>query len=74
MWRPKPRARCYVSRRATSAIADVKVQLDAMTYDRVIWNPYVAHRAGRPLVVSTMFSAFLRLGILAHRHLSERVL
>ena len=70
----KPHAGHYVTRRATSAITDVRVQLDALTYDGMIWNPYVAHRAGRPLVVSAMFSGFLRLGILIHRHLSERVL
>jgi len=70
----EPHARRYVIGRATSAIADVRVQLDALTYDRVIWSPYGAHSAGRPLVVSAMFSAFLRLGILVHRHLPECVL
>jgi len=70
----EPRARHYVTRRATSAIADVRVQLDALTYDGVIWNPYGAYRAGRPLVVSAMFSGFLRLGILVHHHLLECVL
>jgi len=70
----KPRARCYITGRATFAIAYVRVQLDALTYDVVIWNPYGAYRAGRPLVVSGMFSGFLRLGILVHRHLLERVL
>jgi len=40
----------------------------------MIWNPYVAHRAGRPLLTHGMFSSFLRLGTLVHRHLSERVL
>jgi len=70
----KPRARRYITRRATSAIPDVRVQLDALTLDGVIWNPYVAHRAGRPLVVYAMFSGYLRLGIFVHRHLSERVL
>ena len=40
----------------------------------MIWNPHVAHRAGRPLVVSAMFYGFLRLGILIHCHLPERVL
>ncbi|XP_027941044.1 uncharacterized protein LOC114194831 [Vigna unguiculata] len=70
----EPRARRYITGRATSAIADVRVQLDALTYDGVIWNPYVAHRAGRPLVVSAMFSGYLKLGILVHRHLLKRVL
>jgi len=70
----KPRARRYIIGRTTSAIADVRVRLDVLTYDEVIWNPYVAHRAGRQLVVSAMFSGYLRLGILVHRHLLERVL
>jgi len=48
--------------------------LDVLTYDGVIWCPYGTHRAGRPLVVSAMFSGFLKLGILVHRHLSEHVL
>ena len=70
----EPRAKHYITRRTTSAIADVRVQLAALTYDGVTWNPYVAHRAGRPLVVSTMFSGFIKLGILVHCHLTERVL
>jgi len=48
--------------------------LDALTYDGMIWNPYVAHRASRPLLTHGMFSGFLRLGTLVHRHLPERVL
>jgi len=70
----EPRARRYITGRAISTIVDVRVQLAALTYDGVIWNPYVAHRAGRPLVVSAMFSGYLTLGILTHRHLSKRVL
>jgi len=48
--------------------------LDALTYDEMIWNPYVAHGAGQPLLTHAMFSGFLRLGILVHRYLPERVL
>ncbi|XP_027911497.1 protein MAIN-LIKE 2-like [Vigna unguiculata] len=70
----EPRVRHYIIGRATSVIADVRVQLDALTYDGVIWNPYGAHWASRPLVVSAMFYGYLRLGILVHRHLPERVL
>jgi len=42
----EPHARHYVTGRATSATADVRVQLDALTYDEVIWSPYGVHRAG----------------------------
>jgi len=41
-----PRARRYVTGCATSAIVDVRVQLDVLTYDGVIWNPYVTHKVG----------------------------
>ncbi|XP_027923042.1 protein MAIN-LIKE 2-like [Vigna unguiculata] len=41
----EPRALRYVTGRAISATADVRVQLDGLTYDGMIWNPYVAHRA-----------------------------
>ena len=70
----EPRALRYVIGRVISAIADVRVQLDGLTYDGMNWNPYVAHRAARQLVTHGMFSGFLRVGTLVHRHLPERVL
>ncbi|XP_027935732.1 protein MAIN-LIKE 1-like [Vigna unguiculata] len=70
----EPRALRYVTGRAISAIADVRVQLDGLTYDGMIWNPYVAHRAARQLVTHGMFSGFLRVGTVVQRHLPERVL
>ena len=70
----EPCAIRYVTGCAISAITDVRLQLDALTYDGMIWNPYVAHRAARPLLTHGMFSGFLRLGTLVHRHLPERVL
>ena len=42
----EPRVRRYVTGCATSAIVDVRVQLDVLTYDGVIWNPYVTHKVG----------------------------
>ncbi|XP_027931987.1 protein MAIN-LIKE 1-like [Vigna unguiculata] len=70
----EPRALRYVTGRAISAIADVRVQLDGLTYDGMIWNPYVAHRAARQLVTHGMFSGILRVGTVVQRHLPERVL
>ena len=70
----EPRTLRYVTGRAISAIADVRVQLDGLTYDGMIWNPYVAHRAARQLVTHGMFSGFLRIGTVVQRHLPERVL
>ncbi|XP_027915206.1 protein MAIN-LIKE 1-like [Vigna unguiculata] len=70
----EPRALRYVTGCAISAIADVRVQLDGLTYDGMIWNPYVAHRAARQLVTHGMFSGFLRVGTVVQRHLPERVL
>jgi len=68
------RATRYVTGRVTSTISDIRVYLDALTYDGVIWCPYETHRAARPLIISAMFSGFLKLGILVHHHLSECVL
>ena len=60
--------------RLNCTLLEVRAQLDALTYDGVIWNPYVTHRVTRPLMNIALFCGFIRLGEIVHRHLPDRVL
>jgi len=46
----------------------------ALTYDAIVWNLYASHQVTRPLITISLFSSFMRVGEIAHRHLHECVL
>ena len=60
--------------RLNCTLLEVRAQLDAFTYNGVIWNPYATHRVTRPLMNIAIFCGFIRLGEIVHRHLSDCVL
>ncbi|XP_047166760.1 protein MAINTENANCE OF MERISTEMS-like [Vigna umbellata] len=70
----RPRAAKWESPRQGSTLLEVRVHLDALTYDLVIWYPYESHRESRPFYGVCMFSGWIRIGETLCRHLPERVL
>jgi len=64
----------FLTLRLNYTLHEVRAQLDALMYDGVVWNSYASHRVNRPLITITLFSGFIRVGEIGHRHLSERVL
>ncbi|XP_068498257.1 protein MAINTENANCE OF MERISTEMS-like [Phaseolus vulgaris] len=69
-----PRAARYIVAHQICAVGDVRVQLDGLTHDDVIWTPYEDHRLNRLFETIYLFSSHLRLGNLSQRHMPERVL
>ncbi|XP_052730107.1 protein MAIN-LIKE 1-like [Vigna angularis] len=70
----RPRAAKWESPRQGSTLLEVRVHLDALTYDSVIWYPYESHRESRPFYGVCMFSGWIRIGETLCRHFPERVL
>jgi len=68
------RATPYIVAHQICAVGDVRVQLDGVTHDDIIWTPYEDHRLSRPFETIYLFSGLLRLGNLSQRHMPERVL
>ncbi|XP_068487178.1 protein MAIN-LIKE 1-like [Phaseolus vulgaris] len=69
-----PRAARYIVAHQISTVGDVRVQLDGVTHDDIIWTLYEDHRLSKPFETIYLFSGHLRLGSLSHRHMPERVL
>ncbi|XP_014511740.1 protein MAINTENANCE OF MERISTEMS-like [Vigna radiata var. radiata] len=70
----KPRAAKWESPRQGSTLLEVRVHLDALTYDLVICYPYESHRETRPFYGVCIFSGWIRIGDTLCRHFPERVL
>ena len=70
----RPRATRYLVPRLNCTLHEVRAQLDILTFDGVVWSPYASHRQTHPLITISLFSGFIRVGDIAHRHLPERVL
>ncbi|XP_017408637.1 protein MAINTENANCE OF MERISTEMS-like [Vigna angularis] len=66
----RPRAAKWESPRQGSTLLEVRVHLDALTYDSVIWYP----QETRPFYGICMFSGWIRIREMLCRHLPERVL
>ncbi|XP_068504193.1 protein MAIN-LIKE 2-like [Phaseolus vulgaris] len=69
-----PRVARYIVALHICVVGDVRLQLDGVTHDDIIWTPYEDHRLSRPFETIYLFSSHLRLGSLSHRHMPERVL
>ncbi|KOM41117.1 hypothetical protein LR48_Vigan04g131500 [Vigna angularis] len=69
-----PRASRYIPPRVGWSLTRGRTFLDALSYDVVIWNPYLSHRRTCPLIAIIMYLGWIRLGDMIHRHLPERVL
>ncbi|XP_052730510.1 protein MAIN-LIKE 1-like [Vigna angularis] len=69
-----PRAMRWQSPRQSSTLAEIRSQLDALTYSRVVWHPYEGHRAIRPFFDICMYYGWIRISDTLCRHLPERVL
>jgi len=69
-----PWATRYIVAHHICVVGDVRVQLDGLTHDEVIWTPYEDHRLSKPFETIYLFSGHLRLGNLSQRHMPERVL
>ncbi|XP_052735799.1 uncharacterized protein LOC128197661 [Vigna angularis] len=69
-----PRAMRWQSPRQSSTLAEIRSQLDALTYSGVVWHPYEGHRGIRPFFGICMYSGWIRIGDTLWRHLPERVL
>jgi len=63
----------FVIGRVTSTLHDVRAQLDALTYDGMIWSLYGSHRTVQPYITISMFFGFIRLSSMVQRHMPERV-
>ncbi|XP_047170249.1 protein MAIN-LIKE 1-like [Vigna umbellata] len=70
----RPRAAKWESPRQGSTLLEVRVHLDALTYDSVIWYPYESHRETCPFYDICIFSGWIRIGEMLCRHLPQRVL
>ncbi|XP_014490338.1 protein MAIN-LIKE 1-like [Vigna radiata var. radiata] len=57
-----PRATRWQSPRQSSTLAEIREQLDGLTYSGVVWHPYEAHRGIRPLFGVCMYSGWIRIG------------
>ncbi|KOM48478.1 hypothetical protein LR48_Vigan07g218200, partial [Vigna angularis] len=51
-----PRAARWQSPRQSSTLAEIRSQLDGLTYSGVVWHPYEGHRGIRPLFSICMYS------------------
>ncbi|XP_052728518.1 protein MAIN-LIKE 1-like [Vigna angularis] len=69
-----PRAMRWQSPRQSSTLAEIRSQLDALTYSGVVWHPYEGHRGIRPFSGICMYSGWIRIGDTLCHHLPERVL
>ncbi|XP_052735564.1 protein MAINTENANCE OF MERISTEMS-like [Vigna angularis] len=69
-----PRAMRWQSPRQSSTLAEIRSQLDALTYSGVVWHPYEGHRGIQPFFGICMYSGWIRIGDTLCRHLPERVL
>ncbi|XP_022637920.1 protein MAIN-LIKE 1-like [Vigna radiata var. radiata] len=69
-----PRASRYIPSRQGWSLTEERRYLDGLTYDAIIWYPYRSHRRTCPFLAICMFSGWIRLGDMIHRHLPERVL
>ncbi|XP_017423502.1 protein MAIN-LIKE 1-like [Vigna angularis] len=68
------RAMRWQSLRQSSTIAEIRSQLDALTYSGVVWHPYERHQVIRPFFGIYMYFGWIRIGETLCRHLPERVL
>ncbi|WVZ21388.1 hypothetical protein V8G54_008710 [Vigna mungo] len=69
-----PRATRWQSPRQSSTLAEIREQLDGLTYSGVVWHPYEGHRGIRPLFGVCMYSGWIRIGDTLSRHLPERLM
>ncbi|XP_047167765.1 protein MAINTENANCE OF MERISTEMS-like [Vigna umbellata] len=69
-----PRAMRCQSPSQSSTLAEIRSQLDALTYSGVVWHPYEGHQGIWPFFGICMFSGWIRIGEILCRHLPERVL
>ncbi|XP_014495108.1 protein MAIN-LIKE 1-like [Vigna radiata var. radiata] len=69
-----PRASRYIPSRQGWSLTEERRYLDGLTYDAIIWHPYRSHRRSSPFLAICMYSGWIRLGNMIHRHLPERVL
>ncbi|KOM52191.1 hypothetical protein LR48_Vigan09g085000, partial [Vigna angularis] len=69
-----PRAMRWQSPRQSSTLAEIRSQLDALTYSGVVWHPYEGHRGIRPFFGICMYYGWIRIGDTLWRHFPERVL
>ena len=66
-----PRVARYIVDHQICAVGDVRVQLDGLTHDDVIWTPYEDHKLSRPFETIYLFSGHLRLGSLSQRQTNQ---
>ena len=64
-----PRKTRYIIAHQICVVGNVRVQLDGLTHDDVIWTPYEDYRLSRPFETIYLFSSHLRLGNLSQRHM-----
>ncbi|XP_017416554.1 protein MAINTENANCE OF MERISTEMS [Vigna angularis] len=69
-----PHAARWQSPRQSSTLAEIRSQVDGLTYSGVVWHPYEGHRGIRPLFNICMYSGWIRIGDTLSRHLPERVM
>ncbi|XP_047172435.1 protein MAIN-LIKE 1-like [Vigna umbellata] len=69
-----PRAARWQSPRQSSTLAEIRSQLDGLTYSGVVWHPYEGHRGIRPFFGICMYSGWIRISDTLSRHLPERVM
>ncbi|XP_047163168.1 protein MAIN-LIKE 1-like, partial [Vigna umbellata] len=69
-----PCAARWQSPRQSSTLAEIRSQLDGLTYSGVVWNPYEGHRSIHPFFGICMYSRWIWIGDTLSRHLPERVM
>ncbi|XP_017434711.1 protein MAINTENANCE OF MERISTEMS [Vigna angularis] len=69
-----PRAARWQSPWQSSTLAEIRSQLDGLTYSGVVWHPYEGHRGIRPFFDICMYSGWIQIGDTLSRHLPERVM
>ncbi|XP_052735914.1 protein MAIN-LIKE 1-like [Vigna angularis] len=69
-----PRAARWQSPRQSSTLAEIRSQLDGLTYSGVVWHPYEGRRGICPFFGICMYSGWIRIGDILSRYLPERVI
>ena len=69
-----PRAMRWVPMRGSGEVLPMRIGLDELGIESVIWTPYYQHRVHHPLEDICWYSGYIRCGSFMHAHLPERVL
>ena len=65
----RPQVARFQTGRQICSVRDVRVQIDMLTYDGVIWSPYATHHITNPFEPISFFSRFIRHRGIFHRYL-----